>query len=185
MKNKKIFTISCLSLIILAVTGYIYLNSGSKPTVNSNSNSSTGKTINDEALYKWVSGEKDFVYYKNSDAVLPTTEDTERAHDNFQRTRFNKIAASVLNPEGKLPKGGVFPDSSIIVKEIYSDKNAKPEILAVMVKLRGAENSNKDWLWGEYSPSGDVEYSVTKNGKVCVSCHKPGDDYVRIFDIVK
>jgi hypothetical protein len=172
MKNKKILIISVFFVIILFVTGYIYFNS-------------TGKIIQDDALYKWVSSEKNFVYYKNDSTILPTSEDTERAHDNFQRTRLNKIAATMLNAEGKLPKGAVFPDSSIIVKEIYSDKNSKPEILAVMVKLKGAENSNKDWLWAEYSPSGDVEYSVSRNGKVCVGCHKPGDDYVRIFDIIK
>jgi hypothetical protein len=172
MKNKKLFLLISFFVIILCVTGYIYLNS-------------PGKTIQDDALFKWVNSEKDYTYYKNNDAVLPTSEETDRAHDNFMRTRLNKIASSVLNDEGKLPKGAVFPDSSIIVKEIYSDKNSPPEIIAVMVKLKGAENSNKDWLWAEYSPSGDVEYSVSKNGKVCVSCHKPGDDYVRILDIVK
>ena len=182
MQKGKIIIISLLLLFILVVTGYIYINS----TEPQNEKRSFRKNhYTDETLYKWVNSEKDFVYYKNSDAILPTTEDTERAHDNFQRTRFNKIAASVLNSEGKLPKGGVFPDSSVIVKEIYSDKNSQPEILAVMVKLKGAENSNKDWLWAEYSPKGEVEYSVNKNGKVCVKCHNTGDDYVRIFDLIK
>jgi len=172
MENKKAIIMILGFIVIISITGYIYLNSA-------------GKIIQDDILYKWVNSEKNFVYYKNDSTILPTSEDTERAHDNFQRTRLNKIAASVLNAEGKLPKGTVFPDSSIIVKEIYSDKNSKPEILAVMVKLKGAENSNKDWLWAEYSPAGDVEYSVSRNGKVCVGCHKPGDDYVRIFDIIK
>lgn len=170
--NKKILLILFCVIAVVSVTGYIYLNS-------------TGKTIQDDALYKWISSEKDYTFYKNNDAILPTSEETDRAHDNFMRVKLNKIAASVLNSEGKLPKGSVFPDSSIIVKEIYSEKNSKPEILAVMVKLKGAENSAKDWLWAEYSPSGEVEYSVMKNGKVCTGCHKPGDDYVRILDILK
>ena len=54
-----------------------------------------------------------------------------------------------------------------------------------MVKLKGAPNSNKDWLWAEYSPAGDVEYSVSKNGKACVSCHKSTYDNVRIFELRK
>lgn len=182
MQKGNLIILSFVFVFILVITGYVCSNStGSKTKTES-----SGKiSITDEALYKWVSGETDFVYYKNNNAILPTTEDTERAHDNFQRTKFNKIAASVLNSEGKLPKGGVFPDSSIIIKEIYSDKNSQPEILAVMVKLKGAENSNKDWLWAEYSPAGEVEYSVNKNGKVCVKCHNTGNDYVRIFDLIK
>jgi hypothetical protein len=101
------------------------------------------------------------------------------------RTKFNKVAAGVLDAEGKLPKGKEFPDSSIIIKEIYSDKTKPYELLAVMVKLKGAENSSEGWLWAEYSPAGETEYSVTKNGKVCVKCHKPGDDYVRILKILQ
>lgn len=183
MNNKKIYLIVICTLIIICIPGYIYLSK--KNTVSNEQGTNGSITIDDIALYKWVNGEKDFVYYKNNNSVIPTSEETDRAHDNFMRTRLNKIAASVLSSDGKLPEGVVFPDSSIIVKEIYSDKNSAPEIFAVMVKLKGAENSNKGWLWAEYSPSGDVEYSVSRNGKVCVSCHKPGDDYVRILDIVK
>lgn len=172
-RNKKILYFSFYLAVLLIITGYVYLNFPKH-------------TAEDDALYKWVSSEKEYVYHKNNSEILPTSEETERAHDNFMRIRFNKIALSVLNEEGKLPKGMSFPDSSIIIKEIYSDKSLPaPDILAVMVKLKGSENSNKDWLWGEYTPAGDVEYSVKKNGKVCVSCHKPGTDYVRVFDILK
>ncbi len=177
MKNKKILFTVFGVLMLLCITGYVYLKYP-KNTIQ--------QSLKDDALYKWVSSEKDYMYYTNNPAIIPTSEETERAHDNFMRTRFNKTAASVLDSSGRLPKGASFPDSSIIVKEIYSDKSqASPDILAVMVKLRGAENSAKDWLWAEFSPTGEVEYSLSKNGKVCVSCHKPGNDYVRLFDIVK
>jgi hypothetical protein len=172
MRNKKLLVLIVFVLIALTVTGYVYF-SGAK------------HTIQDDALYKWVTSQQDMVYYKNDPSILPTSEETERAHDNFMRIKFNKTALSVLDAESKLPKGTEFPDSSVIIKEIFSDKGANPELLAVMVKLKGAENSAKKWLWAEYSPNGDVEYSVTKEGKICTGCHKPGDDYVRIFDIVK
>jgi len=114
MKNKKTyFVIAGFIILLLCITGYIYINSTNQPT-DQNSEQTTGPLIDDDAIYKWVSSEKDYVYYKNNDVILPTSEETERAHNNFMRVRFNKIAASVLNAEGKLPDGSSFPDSSII-----------------------------------------------------------------------
>lgn len=171
MKNKKVYIMIFLFLAV-SVCGYVYL-------------SGPRKTAEDDNFFKWISSETELVYYKNNPEILPASEETERAHDNFIRVKLNKKALSVLDSNGQLPAGSEFPDSSVIIKEIFSDKGSDPELLAVMVKLKGAENSAKNWLWAEYSPSGEVEYSVTKNGKVCTGCHKPGDDYVRILDIVK
>ncbi|HWA05421.1 MAG TPA: cytochrome P460 family protein [Ignavibacteria bacterium] len=172
MKKKKTVFIFVFAFIAIVVTGYIFLFP-------------PGKTADDEKLYKWITSETVYYYYQNNPEILPTSGETERAHDNFMRIRFNKKAADVLNQDGHLPKGVSFPDSSIIIKEIYSEKTGAVEILAAMVKLKGAPNSNKDWLWAEYSPTGDVEYSVSKNGKACVSCHKSTYDNVRIFEIRK
>ncbi len=172
MKKKKTVFIFIFAFIAVVVTGYIFLYP-------------PGKTAEDEKLYKWITSDTGYYYYQNNPEILPTSLETERAHDNFMRIRFNKKAANVLNQDGHLPKGVMFPDSSIIIKEIYSEKTGAVEVLAVMVKLKGAPNSNKDWLWAEYSPSGDVEYSVSKNGKACVSCHKSTYDNVRIFELRK
>jgi hypothetical protein len=172
MKKKKTVFIFIFAFIAIVVTGYIFLYP-------------PGKTAEDEKLYKWITSDTGYYYYQNNPEILPTSVETERAHDNFMRIRFNKKAANVLNQDGHLPKGVMFPDSSIIIKEIYSEKTGAVEVLAVMVKLKGAPNSNKDWLWAEYSPSGDVEYSVSKNGKACVSCHKSTYDNVRIFELRK
>ena len=170
-KNKTVFII-IFAFIAIVVTGYIFLFP-------------SHKSGDDEKLYKWITFDTVYYYYQHSPEILPTSEETERAHNNFMRIRFNKKAADVLNQDGHLPKGIMFPDSSIIIKEIYSEKTGAVEILAVMVKLKGAPNSNKDWLWAEYSPAGDVEYSVSKNGKACVSCHKSTYDNVRIFELRK
>ncbi|HMQ78281.1 MAG TPA: cytochrome P460 family protein [Ignavibacteria bacterium] len=172
MKKRKVIQNLAFIFIAFAITGYIFLFSA-------------GNNADDDQLFKWITSDTGYYYYQNNPEILPTTEETERAHDNFMRIRFNKKAADVLNQDGHLPKGIMFPDSSIIVKEIYSEKTGAAEILAVMVKLKGAPNSNKDWLWAEYSPSGDVEYSVSKNGKACVTCHKSTYDNVRIFELRK
>jgi hypothetical protein len=169
MKNKKVVFI-LIATIAITATGYIYFRLLEDPE--------------DTALFNWISSETGFTYYKNDSTILPASEETERAHDDFMRVRLNRKAISVLDFNNKLPAGVKFPDSSIIVKEIYSNKNnTSPDLLALMVKLKGADNSGKDWLWAEYRPGGEVEYSVTKKGKVCVKCHATGDDYVRIFVI--
>ncbi|RPI17116.1 MAG: hypothetical protein EHM58_10385 [Ignavibacteriae bacterium] len=171
-RNKSLLIITGV-LIALVITGYIFLKPGNT-------------AVGDDALYKWVTSETDYVFYKNNPEILPTSSETERAHDDFMRVRINKKAASVLGADGTVPEGSFFPDSSIIVKEIYSDKtSSSPDLLAVMVKLKGAKNNGNDWLWAEYTPKGETEYSVEKEGKVCVKCHRPGRDFVRIFDIVK
>jgi hypothetical protein len=170
MKKHK-FLIIIFLFVVLAVSGYVYFNPADE--------------IDDIALYKWINSETDYAYYKNDSSILLTSDETERAHDNYMRVKFNKIAASVLDTDGKLPKGKSFPDSSIIIKEIYGDKSSPAELWAVMVKMKGDKNAGEDWLWAEFTPGGEVEYSVTKNGKTCIKCHKPGRDYVRLFDLVE
>ncbi len=125
MKNRKLIQNIAFIIVAFFITGYIFLFSAKK-------------TADDENLFKWITSEKEYYYYKHSPDILPTSEETERAHDNFMRVKFNHKAASVLNSDGHLPKGIMFPDSSIIVKEIYSEKNGPVELLAVMVKLKGA-----------------------------------------------
>ncbi|HEY3249496.1 MAG TPA: cytochrome P460 family protein [Ignavibacteria bacterium] len=171
MKNRKLI-FSVIAILAITATGYIYFNSIEDP--------------DDKALFQWISSQADYSYYRNDSTILATSKETERAHDDFMRVRLNSKALSVLDSAGKLPKDASFPDSSIIIKEIYSDKNqASPDLFAIIVKMKGDKNSGKDWLWAEYTPSGETEYSVTKNGRVCVKCHRSGDDYVRILKILK
>lgn len=167
MSKKIIITI--IGVIAISAAGWIFLNFDESPE--------------DRVLFSMISGETVYMWYKNDSAIVPTSEETERAHDNFMRIRFNQKASSVLDASGKLPEGKTFPDSSIIVKEIFSDKSKPAELLAVMVKMKDDNNAGKDWLWAEYTPAGETEYSVNKKGGVCIKCHTPGDDYVRIFDI--
>lgn len=166
--NKKIIFLF-IGMIAVFTTGYIFLNFDESPE--------------DKALFLWINNESGYSWYKNDSAIVPASEDTERAHDNFMRIKLNKKAASVLDSTGRLPKGKSFPDSSIIIKEIFSEKNKPAELFAVMVKLNDDNNAGKGWLWAEYTPAGETEYSVNKKGGICIKCHTPGDDYVRIFNI--
>lgn len=103
----------------------------------------------------------------------------------FMKVKFNNIAQQSLDGSGKLAAGEVFPQGSIIVKEIYTDVNGSLELYAVMKKDASATDAGSGYLWAEYEPDGKVLFSVSRKGDGCISCHSqaPNRDLVRTFDI--
>ena len=137
--------------------------------------------IDDSALYEMTQN-KAFTYYQNDPARLPT--DPASPHNNYIRVSFDAWAQSALGPDGKLPQGGSFPDSSIVLKEIFNDSTSSVSLYAVMMKMPDHNNAGNGWLWAEYKPGGSVVVSLTNNGNDCVSCHNSGNhrDLVRTFE---
>jgi hypothetical protein len=128
--------------------------------------------VTDKSLFELVQQTAGTGYYQNGDTLSPAG---NSPHGNF-RFRMNSVAQRVLNSSGELPSGGIFPDSSLLVKEIV---NPGPIQYAVMYK-----NKNS-WAWAEFKGNGEVYYSVTSNGKSCISCHSgsTNKDLVRTFDL--
>jgi len=110
----------------------------------------------DKAMFDSIKNESAFNYYKNNPAILSGA---NGPHGTF-KLKFNKIAQTALTDNGKLPIGGVFPEGSLVLKEIES-----PAWYAFMYKKSNA------WLWGEIAKTGEVIYSVNKNPNLCISCH--------------
>ncbi len=138
--------------------------------------------VTDKALFDLVTNSSLF-YYKSNASYLAS--DPSSPHDKFMRVNFNAKAASALGTDGKLPQGGTFPDSSLIVKEISSTLSGSINLYAVMYKLPKASNSGSGWVWGEFKPSGTVQIGSGYKGSKCVSCHSGGKqrDLVRTFDL--
>lgn len=111
----------------------------------------------DKALFDSCKNETAFTYYKNTSGTVYSG--TNGPHGAF-KLKFNKIAATVLTDNGKLPVGQLFPDGSMIVKEVQSNG-----MYALMYKKTGS------WLWAEINADGSVVYSVNKDPSVCTSCH--------------
>jgi hypothetical protein len=128
--------------------------------------------VTNESLYKLVQETAGTGYYQSGN-VLPGAGNSP--HGSF-KLRMNNIAQTVLNSSGELPVAGIFPDSSLIVKELQLSGTTQ---YAVMYK------SGKSWAWAEFSASGNPVYSVTSNGAACISCHSgtPNRDLVRTFDL--
>lgn len=116
---------------------------------------------NDAQMIAWsqqTSGR--FYYQSDSSAILAPMGGSP--HGNF-KLRFNSIAKNALGSDGKLPSGSTFPDSSLLVKVMYTGSTING--YATIFKLNGA------WSWGEYSAAGQVYQSVSADASFCLSCH--------------
>ncbi len=133
----------------------------------------------DELLYNSALG-NDFIYYQNGDLLNPAS---PSPHGTF-KLRFNALAAAALDTAtGELAMGNSFPTGSVIVKEIISNGNINQ--LAVMKKAPTNPNAGSGWLWGEYSTTGEVDFSISKKGVGCIGCHSSSAnrDLVATFDL--
>ena len=103
-------------------------------------------------------------------------------HGSF-RLRMNDIAQTVLDSMGELPAGGVFPEGSVVVKEVMS--GGQIDLYAVMKKASSDNNSSNGWLWAEYDTDGSSIISLTNQGSSCTGCHSqtPNRDFSRTFDL--
>ena len=139
-----------------------------------------GIIITDSELYS-LAIDSGYTFYKNNPNPLASANGS--AHGNYNSVRFNMKAQASLDNQGKLPPGAVFPDSSVIVKEIFSQKDGQPNLYAVMLKLSGAAYNSESWLWAEYALDGSVIVSLKEKGRQCVSCHNSegNRDLVRTF----
>lgn len=160
-------------LAILTIFSFIFLNS----CKNSTTDDPNGP---DGSLYGQLKNNT-FAYYKGENVILEGKGSSP--HGKF-KLRFNAKALAALDSMGKLPVGATFPDSAIVLKEVYNNNNELTQYVPMM-RLRSGENSASGWVWAQYSPDGEVDYSVSKKGGKCVSCHSANGnrDLTLTFDL--
>jgi len=133
----------------------------------------------DAELYSQVVSQSGYVYFNGGLQIAP---DPASPHGSF-KLRFNDIAASALDANGRLPVGHIFPVGSMIVKEVYAGSDLV--LYAVMRKDPANPTAANGWLWAELGPAGEAAFSVKRRGDGCVSCHStsPNRDMTRTFDL--
>ncbi len=137
-----------------------------------------GPTVEDAQLWPLVNSTSHWTYYRNSEALLPRGNGSGHPHSHL-RTRYNTKAASQLDAGGKVLVNPVFPDSSLIVKELIN--NGIVEGQAVMFKLGTARNAGPGgWIWAEYTAAGNVTVSSLDGAQTCSGCHSTGIDFTRM-----
>lgn len=153
--------------IFLFASGWIIASSCSKekPTA-------TGIDAQMYAIAQNLSG---FSWYKNSDTLL-TTSSGSGHNFSFLRTRYNVAAASRLDANGMVVNGAVFPEGSMVVKELY-DNDKVFKRYAILYKQSGNENADANgWIWGYINSDKTVADLASNKGSSCISCHTQSDN---------
>jgi hypothetical protein len=142
-----------------------------------------GVAISDATLFNLLQNTSSFTYFRNNSDTLATDPSSE--HGTFMRVRFNPKAISAMDDSVKSLNEAIFPDESMIVKEVYYQRGGPLIEYVVMYKLRNAANSSYSWVWSEMNPSGEVIYSSARKGDRCLSCHltSSNSDLVRTFSL--
>ena len=111
-----------------------------------------------------------FVWYKNSEAFLPKSSGS--GHDfPFLKTRFNSIASTQLDNNRKVIDTAVFPEGSVIVKELFDDKEKFKRYASLWKNSASPYADSDGWVWGYIDAKGKVIESAENKGVSCIGCH--------------
>jgi hypothetical protein len=89
----------------------------------------------------------------------------------------NALENQAVRSAGSVAAVTRYPEGSLVVKENY-DANRKLTGVTAMLKLKGYDAADRDWVMAAYKPDGQV----VAYGKVqaCIACHAmvPKQDFV-------
>lgn len=154
-----------------AIAGYLLLSR------NSSSGNNAASNVSDSSLYRESIATTSLTIFPNTPSTIFNSFLADRAHGDSILMRVNSIAKNSIDASAKKPINNSFAEGSLIVKERYSSGN-----LVQIISMKKSLGFASGWAWGEYSPTGTVQYSITSQGSSCINCHSRGKDYVRIFE---
>jgi hypothetical protein len=132
----------------------------------------------DEEMLEMARPATGFTWYKNSPSLLGKS--TGSGHNYaFLRTRFNGVAATMLDGARKVKEGSIFPEGSLIVKELTN--GSEPERYAILLKRSSHPDADeRGWVWGYINANGTVAEPASKKGDICKGCHNQAGniDYI-------
>ena len=124
----------------------------------------------DQEMYNLSQGTTNFTFYKKSNALLEKGSGSGHNYP-FLKTKYNQIASTMLDSSGKVKENAIFPEGSLIVKELYNDETTIGRF-AVLYKKSGDENADaKGWIWGYINSDKSVAVVASQKGGSCISCH--------------
>ena len=127
-------------------------------------------TGTDKELYEMAKVTTGFTWYKFSDAKLDRSAASGHPQP-FLRTRYNSVAATQLDSIGKIKTDAVFPEGSLVVKELF-DNSTTIGRYAVLYKNSSNEDADANgWVWGYIDADGSVAEPASKKGSGCSGCH--------------
>ena len=114
-----------------------------------------------------------FTWFKLSANLLDKSSGTGHS-EALIRTRYNAIAATQLDSAGRVKEGIVFPEGSLIVKELYSNSNTLSRYAIQLKRSSANEADASGWVWGYLEANGKVVEPASKKGEGCRGCHSQG-----------
>ena len=167
----------CTPLLVAACSGG---TSPAAPRATGTDATGTSAQLTDADVSARALASGGWTYYKRSLDTLVRAGGSGHVESRL-RTRFNVAAATQLDANGKVRVGAVFPESSLVVKELYSGSTLSR--FAVMMKVSGSPNaSTGGWLWAYYGTDGATQISISGKGGGCAGCHASGIDFTRMND---
>ncbi|MFA6468759.1 MAG: hypothetical protein WCW35_07665 [Bacteroidota bacterium] len=166
---------------LLLLFSLLIIVSGCKENENTVADSGDNTaTITDAQLFQLVKSSPKAAYFNNVTDTIPGNSGAAHAGNIF--VWYNVQAKSQLTLTGRVQTNPVFPDSSLIVKEIFNSTGTKL-YYAIMFKFSRASNKGPgDWVWAELNADGSPFISAAGKGESCAGCHSPGFDYTRMND---
>ncbi len=115
-----------------------------------------------------------FTWYKNADTWLAKSSGSGHNYTGL-RTRYNSIAATQLDGDGKVMANASFPEGSLVVKELANGTLA--ERYAILYKRSDNEHADANgWVWGYVNADGTVATTAEDKGAICTGCHLQPDN---------
>ena len=121
-------------------------------------------------LYEMAIETDGFSWFGNSDALLDKSSGSGHSYP-FLRTRYNDIAATKLDPGGRILEDAVFPEGSLVVKELYSNASSLGRYAVLYKKPNDSNADDNGWVWGYINADGTVAETAENSGRGCISCH--------------
>lgn len=129
----------------------------------------------DVILYEMATSNEEFTWYKNSDILLNKSSGSGHPQSHL-RTRYNSIAATKLDTNGKIIHGSVFPEGSLIVKELFENTTTLSRYAILYKNESNADADANGWVWGYIDSDGLVAAPASSKGNSCISCHSQSDN---------
>jgi hypothetical protein len=129
----------------------------------------------DKELYDMAKGTSGFTWFKNSSSLLNKSSGSGHPQP-FLRTRYNSIASAKLDSTGRIMKGAIFPEGSLIVKELHDNSTTLGRYAILYKKSGSADADAKGCVWGYINADGTVAEVASKKGTSCISCHSQADN---------
>lgn len=133
----------------------------------------------DTEIFNKAKSTDGYVWFKYSNISLQKSAGSGHVEP-FLKTRYNGVAASQLDSIGRIKTDAIFPEESMVVKELL-DNNGNIEIYAVLYKNSKHPSADaKGWVWGYYNKDGTARVASAKKGEGCNGCHSQSlnEDYM-------